>query len=159
MHELFFRAIVLFVGLSAFSQNLLSLSTDALTLSSMRAGVIEVPLLQQETLPSSPNLDISKAPGQYFTMKMQNLTENLNLTDDQRTKIKPIVEQERGEVGAACFTPTIPRKERIKRWEKIVLASDTKMKPILTAAQWQKLQDLRKEQKLDLKKILEQEKN
>lgn len=132
MCKLLFLTILVFVGLSAFSQT-----------------------------PSAPQSipDLSKAPGEYFTMKMQNLTENLNLSDDQRTKIKPIVEQERGEVGAACFTPTIPKKERVKRWEKIVLASDTKMKPILTAAQWQKLQDLRKEQKLDLKKILDQEKN
>ena len=220
MHKLFLRAIFVFVGLSAFSQNssakyepgtitsvtrhqnrpneaadvaryevsvkvgntiyvalytppdgsnqveysvglerLVSVGADTLTLPSTRTGAVEVPLLRQETLPSDPSVDLSKAPGQYFTMKMQNLTENLNLTDDQRTKIKPIVEQERGEVGAACFTPTIPRKERIKRWEKIVLASDTKMKPILTSAQWQKLQDLRKEQKQDLKKIIEQEKN
>jgi hypothetical protein len=147
------------VEYSAGLERLVSVGTDTLTLPGARTGAVEVPILRQETLPSQPNLDLSKAPGQYFTMKMQNLTENLNLSDDQQTKIKPIVEQERGEVGAACFTPTIPKKERIKRWEKIVLASDVKMKPILTAAQWQKLQDIRKEQKQDLKKILEQEKN
>lgn len=112
-----------------------------------------------QTPSAESGFDLSKAPGQYFTMKMQNLTESLNLTDEQKNKIKPIVEQERGEVGAECFTPTISRKERFKKWEKIVLASDTKMKPILTSAQWQKLQDIRKEQKQDLKKILEQEKN
>jgi Spy/CpxP family protein refolding chaperone len=158
MYKLFFWAILASVGLSAFSQGLVAVEVDSLILPSTRAGAVEVALLWQ-TLPSDPNVDLSKAPGQYFTMKMQNLTDNLNLTDDQRTKIKPIVEQERGEVGAACFTPTIPKKERIKRWEKIVLASDTKMKPILTTAQWQKLQDLRKGQKEDLKKIMEQEKN
>ena len=158
MHKLFFWAILASVGLSAFSQGLVPVGADKLALAGTRTGTVEVPLLWQ-TLPSDPNVDLSKAPGQYFTMKMQNLTEHLNLTDDQRNRIKPIVEQERGEVGAACFTPTIPKKERIKRWEKIVLASDTKMKPILTAAQWQKLQDLRKGQKEDLKKILEQEKN
>lgn len=147
------------VEYSAGLERLVSVGADTLTLPSTSRGTVEVPILRRETLPPQPILDPSKAPGQYFTMKMQNLTENLNLTEDQQTKIKPIVEQERGEVGASCFTPTIPRKERIKRWEKIVLASDTKMKPILTSAQWQKLQDLRKDQKQDLKKIMEQEKN
>jgi hypothetical protein len=146
------------VEYSAGIERLVSIGTDTLTLPS-RSGTVEVPILRRETLPAQSGFDISKAPGQYFTMKMQNLTENLNLTDEQQTKIKPIVEQERGEVGAECFTPTIPRKERFKKWEKIVLASDTKMKPILTSAQWQKLQDIRKEQKQDLKKILEQEKD
>jgi len=147
------------VEYSAGLERLVSVGTDTLTLSSSRNGTVEVPILRRETLPAQSGFDLSKAPGQYFTMKMQNLTENLNLTDEQQNKIKPIVEQERGEVGAECFTPTIPRKERFKKWEKIVLASDTKMKPILTSAQWQKLQDIRKEQKQDFKKILEQEKN
>ena len=147
------------VEYSAGLERLVSVGTDTLTLPSTKTGTVEVPILRRETLQAQPGIDLSKAPGQYFTMKMQNLTENLNLTDEQQTKIKPIVEQERGEVGAECFTPTIPRKERFKKWEKIVLASDTKMKPILTSAQWQKLQDLRKEQKQDLKKILDQEKN
>jgi len=146
------------VEYSAGLERLVSIGTDTLTLPS-RSGTVEVPILRRETLPAQSGFDISKAPGQYFTMKMQNLTENLNLTDEQQTKIKPIVEQERGEVGAECLTTTIPRKERFKKWEKIVLASDTKMKPILTSAQWQKLQDIRKEQKQDLKKILEQEKD
>jgi hypothetical protein len=147
------------VEYSAGIERLVSVGTDTLTLPSSRGGTVEVPILRRETLPAQDGFDIAKAPGQYFTMKMQNLTQNLNLTDEQQTKIKPIVEQERGEVGAECFTPTIPRKERFKKWEKIVLASDTKMKPILTSAQWQKLQDIRKEQKQDLKKIMEQEKN
>ena len=131
MHRLFWKVLFLFAALPGLCQN----------------------------TPTESGFDLSKAPGQYFTMKMQNLTENLNLSDEQQAKIKPIVEQERGEVGAECFTPTIPRKERLKKWEKIVLASDKKMKPILTAAQWQKLQGIRKEQKQDLQKILEQEKN
>jgi hypothetical protein len=140
-------------------ERLVSVGTDTLTLPGSKTGTVEIPILRRETLPAQSTIDLSKAPGQYFTMKMQNLTENLNLSDEQQAKIKPIVEQERGEVGAECFTPTVPRKERFKKWEKIVLASDTKMKPILTAAQWQKLQDIRKEQKQDLRKILEQEKN
>lgn len=147
------------VEYSAGLERLVAVGADTLTLPNSRAGTVEVPILRRETLAPQPTFDLSKAPGQYFTMKMQNLTENLNLTEDQQNKIKPIVEQERGEVGAACFTPTIPRKERFKRWEKIVQVSDTKMKPILTSAQWQKLQDLRKDQKQDFKKILEQDKN
>ena len=119
-------------------------------------GNTEARILRTETLPPQSTIDWSKAPGQYFSMKMQNLTETLNLTDEQRTKIKPIVEQERAEVGAVCFTPTIPRKERLVRFEKVVRAGDEKMKPILSTDQWAQLQQLRKEQRQELRMLIAQ---
>ena len=131
---------------------------DTLTFPSKLSGTTTVPILRREALPPQPTVDLSKAPSQYFAMKMQNLSEELDLNDDQKTKIKPIVEQETGEVGQVCFTPTIPRKERLEHWEKIVQASDSKMKPILSQTQREKLQQLRKEQKEELKDLLAQEK-
>lgn len=71
-----------------------------------------------------------------------------------RPKIKPILEQETGEVGQILLNPVISRKDKVNRWEKIVQSSDDKIKPLLSQTQLQKLQELRKEQRQDLKKII-----
>jgi hypothetical protein len=135
---------------------LVSIGQDTLTFPSKLTGTTEVPILRRETLPAQSVLDWSKAPSQYFAMKMQHLSESLNLSDDQRARIKPIAEQETGEAGQVCFTPTIPRKERLKLWEKIVRSSDAKMKSILSQVQWEKLQKIRKQQKQDLQQLIAQ---
>jgi hypothetical protein len=142
------------VKYAAGSEVLVSIGKDTVTISRKLDGTTEAPILRTETLPAQPAIDWSRAPGQYFSMKMQNLTERLNLSEEQQAKIKPIAEQERGEVGGVCFTPTIPRKERLKRFETIVRASDAKMRPILSQSQWETLLELRKEQKQELKTLI-----
>jgi len=42
----------------------------------------------------------------------------------------------------------------LDRWEKIVKSSDQKIKPFLSQTQLEKLQDLRKEQKQALKRLI-----
>jgi hypothetical protein len=114
----------------------------------------ELPILATKKFPPQLALDWSKAPGQYFVMKMKNLSTSLNLSDEQQAGIKPIAEQESAEAGAVIFTPVVSRKERLSQWEKIVRSSDVKMKPILTAEQWAKLQGMRKDQKRELKDLI-----
>ena len=81
-----------------------------LTFNSKLSGTTEVPILRTEALPQQPVLNWSKAPGQYFAMKMENLSQTLGLSLDQQTRIKPIMEQEAAEAGEVCFTSTIPLK-------------------------------------------------
>lgn len=135
---------------------LFSVGKDALLLATpgKHDGPTELPILRTTKLPPQPALDWSKMPGQYFSMKMKNLTTNLNLNEEQLAKIKPIAEQESAEAGGVIFTPTVSRNERLKQWDKIVRASDTKMKPILTQAQWDKLQQMRKDQKVELQDLI-----
>jgi Spy/CpxP family protein refolding chaperone len=114
----------------------------------------ELPILATEKLPPQPAIDWSKAPGQYFVMKMKNLSTSLSLSDEQQARIKSIAEQESAEAGGVIFTPVVSRKERLSQWEKIVRASDVKMKSILTEEQWRKLQELRKDQKRELKDLI-----
>jgi len=121
-----------------------------------RFGNIELPILRTTDLPAKPAIDWSRAPGHYFSMKMKNLSTTLDLTEDQQAKIKPIADQESSEAGGVIFTPVVSRKERLAQWEKIVRSSDAKMKPILSDAQWQKLQQLRKDQKRELKDLVAQ---
>jgi Spy/CpxP family protein refolding chaperone len=89
-------------------------------------------------------------------MKMKNLTDSLNLSEEQQKKIKPIAEQETSEASSVIFTPVVSRKDRLAKWEKIVHSSDAKMKPILSEAQWQKLLEIRKDQKRELRELIAQ---
>ncbi len=136
---------------------LVLVADDTLTFPSKLTGTTHVPILRKEALGPEPVLDWSKAPSQYFEMKMQNLTQNLDLSSDQQAKIKPIVEQEAGESSQFCFTTSIPLDDRLNRWEKVVRSSDEKMKPVLTQAQWDKLQEMRKGQKKELKALIEKQ--
>ena len=117
-------------------------------------GYAELPILRTTKLPDEPAIVWSKAPSQYFSMKMKNLCESLNLSEEQQAKIKPIAEQESAEAGHVIFTPVVSRKDRFSQWEKIVRTSDAKLKPILSDAQWQKLQEIRKDQKRELKELI-----
>lgn len=114
----------------------------------------EVPITSRKALPIDRAIDWSKAPGQYFSMKMQNLTERLSLTDDQRAKIKPIAEQEAGELGNLWGNPVISDKDKLKQLENVVRSSDAKIKPILTPEQQAKLNQMRTEQKQELNTLI-----
>ncbi|PYX73628.1 MAG: hypothetical protein DMG78_08495 [Acidobacteria bacterium] len=135
---------------------LFSVGKETLTLATpgKSDGNTNLPILRTTKLPAQPAIDWSKAPSQYYSMKMKNLSTELNLSDEQQAKIKPIAEQESAEAGGVIFTQVVPRKERLSQWEKIVRLSDQKMKPVLSQAQWQKLQELRKDQKRELKDLI-----
>jgi hypothetical protein len=118
----------------------------------------EVPILHHEQVSGQSGLDMTKVPSQYFSLKMQNLSEKLSLTDDQQVKIKPIVEQESGELSYLWGNPTMSPDDKIKEFEKVVRTSDKKLEPILTPAQIEKLQTMRTQQKAELKKRLAEQK-
>jgi|GraSoiStandDraft_51_1057287.scaffolds.fasta_scaffold405885_1 hypothetical protein len=129
---------------------------DTLKISNKLSGTAEAPILRTETLEPGPTLDWSKAPSRYFSMMMQDLSESLALTEEQKTKLKPIVQQETGEASQVIFTSVIPREERLVRWEKIVRSSDSQIRSFLSPLQWEKLQETRKQQKQELKKFVAQ---
>lgn len=142
------------VQYSAGFNVLVSVGTDTLIINNKLADKTEVPILRREVLPAEKVLDLSKIPSQYFSMKQQHLSQVLQLSEDQRIKIKPILEQEAGQASQFLGNPVLSRKEQLNRWEKLVRASDEKLKLFLTPTQVEKLQQLRQEQKQDLKKII-----
>jgi len=95
----------------------------------------------------------------YFTTKMANLTEKLQLNCDQQAKLKPIAEQEVGYLDEIHSNPVLSKHEKLRKLENIVHNSDDEMKPILSPEQWQTLQNLRKEQKQELKKYADARKS
>jgi len=93
----------------------------------------------------------------YFTAKMENLTQKLNLTSDQQQKLKPIAEQEVGSLEEIRGNPVLTKNEKLSRLESVVRRSDKQMKPFLSAEQWGKLQNLRKEQQEELKRVVQEQ--
>jgi hypothetical protein len=122
------------------------------------SGKVEVPILRHDTLPAQ-SLDPSKSPGQYFSLKLRLLSENLALTDGQQAEIKPLLEQEAGQVGQVCANPDFSRADKLSQYENIARTSDEQIKPLLSASQVQKLRDLRKQQKQDLERIIAEQKS
>jgi Spy/CpxP family protein refolding chaperone len=115
-------------------------------------------LLSSLVVAEQSNEDAASALGNrstYFTAKVENLTQKLNLSSEQQAKIKPIVEQEVGYLGEVHNNPVLSKQEKLKKLEGIVRNSDAEMKPLLSEEQWQKLQTLRKQQKQELKKLAE----
>jgi hypothetical protein len=114
----------------------------------------EVPILRRESAPTTTGLDWSRAPSEYFSQKLQHLSEKLDLSPDQQAKIKPILEQEAGEAGESISNPVLSSEDKLNKLQTIVRSSDKKLKPILSADQWQTLQDMRKQQKQELRESL-----
>jgi hypothetical protein len=136
---------------------LVLVGSNTLTFNSVLSGKTEVPILSRETLPAK-RLDSSQFCGEYFSKKLQHLSEILALTDDQQAQVKPVLEQETGELGQICFNPVLSPKEKLNLYKKIVRVSDEKIKPLLSAPQLQRLQDLRKEQKRNLEGMFAKQK-
>jgi hypothetical protein len=130
---------------------------DTLTFNSQLSGTTTIPIIRREAQPAAKVLDWSKAPGEYFSMKQRHLSETLDLSDDQQRKIKPTLEQESGEVSQLLKNPVLTRNEKLSRFEKIVRSSDAKIRPLLSPAQVQKLLELRREQKEDVKTLIAEE--
>jgi hypothetical protein len=89
-------------------QNVLVLIGSKTITFTQLGATFEVPILYSEALPPRPVLDWSRLPSEYFSQKLQNLSDKLDLTADQQTKMKPIFEQEAGEarqIGTSRKTP------------------------------------------------------
>jgi hypothetical protein len=147
------------VQFAAGLQKLVLVGTDTITFNDALGRSTVVPILQRQALPSQPAIDWSKAPSQYFTMKLQNLSDRLNLTENQQAKIKPILSQEAGEAGQVIGNPVLSKEDQFNRVEKIVQSSDKKLKPFLSPDQWSTLQALRQDQKQELKTLTENERD
>jgi hypothetical protein len=146
------------VKFSAGSELLVLVGSTTLTFNSALTGKTEVPILSRETQPAK-SFDLAQACGGYFSTKLQHLSEILALTEGQQAEMRPIFEQETGEVGQICSNSVLSREEKLNQYKKIVRSSDEKVKPLLSANQLQKLQDLRKEQKRELEAIIAKQKS
>ena len=71
------------------------------------------------------------------------LSETLKLTDEQKEKLKPILEEETKQVKALREDQSLARDARMAKYKEIREAIHTKVKPLLNAEQLEKWEKMR----------------
>jgi periplasmic protein CpxP/Spy len=87
------------------------------------------------------------APQSGPRSQIQNMVDKLNVTPEQKAKLDPILEVDAKQVRALRGDSALSAEDRQKKTAAIRAETDAKIKPILTADQWTKLQELRAERK------------
>jgi Spy/CpxP family protein refolding chaperone len=77
--------------------------------------------------------------------RLQFLTKTLNLTPDQQQKIKPILESEAEQLDAVQQDATLSQQDRWSKMRQIRQSMQEQIKPILTADQQKKWQQMHNE--------------
>jgi periplasmic protein CpxP/Spy len=73
---------------------------------------------------------------------LDHLSTELNLTDDQKTKIKPILEEQSKQMQQLRQDSSSPREERRAKMKQIHESTMTQVRPILNADQQKKLEEM-----------------
>jgi periplasmic protein CpxP/Spy len=77
--------------------------------------------------------------------RLQKLATELNLSDDQKSQLKPILEEEGSQMKALRDDSSLSRRDRMQKMQTILADSRSKMDPILNDEQKKKLVDMRSE--------------
>jgi Spy/CpxP family protein refolding chaperone len=111
----------------------------ALTLSSVVAGNL---LAQEDPKPAESKVP----PGAKIAARgdqLANLTEVLKLTEEQRTKIKPILEEQTKQIAALKAEKGNSLQERAAKYQQIRLANHEKVRAVLNPEQAEKWDKMR----------------
>jgi Spy/CpxP family protein refolding chaperone len=76
--------------------------------------------------------------------QLNRMSQQLNLTDDQKTQIKPILEDQAKQMDALRQDTSMSPQDRHGQMRQIRANTMQKIRPILTADQQKKLDDLEK---------------
>ncbi len=68
---------------------------------------------------------------------LEGLTKGLNLTADQQTKVKPIIDQAKPQIAAI-------HQEAMQKMKAVMDSTTSQIRPLLTADQQKKLDDIQK---------------
>ncbi|MGA2904350.1 MAG: hypothetical protein ABSD98_11000 [Candidatus Korobacteraceae bacterium] len=85
---------------------------------------------------------MSQGGGHHMQMspdqRLQRLTQQLSLTDDQQQKIKPILEQEQQQMQALHQDTSMSQPDRMSKMQQIRQGTNDQIKSVLTPEQQQK---------------------
>ena len=79
--------------------------------------------------------------------RLQHLTQMLNLTTDQQSKIKPILDNESQQMQALRADTSMSRADRMSKMQSIRETTNSQITPILTPDQQQKYQQMQAQMK------------
>jgi len=96
--------------------------------------------------PSTPPSGQQSAPPNQASGQQQGSEDNpLNLTDDQKAKLRPIIMEENQQMEALRSDTTMTQEQKIAKANQIRADASPKIKAILTPEQIQKLSQLQEE--------------
>ena len=75
-------------------------------------------------------------------MRVKSMAQSLALTDEQKEKVKPIIEEEIKKMEELSQDRTGAPEERMKKFRDLREATNAKIKPLLSAEQQEKLANL-----------------
>ena len=89
-------------------------------------------------------------PKMHHKMKnpLEHLSKDLELTDDQKTKVQPIIDQAKPQIEAI-------HKEAMEKTHALLENAGTQIRPLLTAPQQQKFDAMKKAHE-DMRKAMQQ---
>ncbi len=102
------------------------------------------PLAQAETTGAKSARSNARRAGAAQN-RLQNIAEQLQLTADQKEKLKPIFDDETQKLRALRQDTSLSREDRTAKLKAIQEATDAKVKPLLTTEQLEKWNKLRAE--------------
>lgn len=98
------------------------------------------------TPPSTPPAGAPPAgqrpPGMRGGPTLEQLTQQLNLTDDQKTKVKPILEARDKKIADLRADTSLSQEDRWAKMQAIRQDTSTQLKAILTTEQFEKYQQM-----------------
>src|SRR6266436_5440878 len=77
--------------------------------------------------------------------KLQAISQQLNLTPEQKAKVLPILAEEAPKVQAIKNDNSLSKVQKVQRLKAVHQQTDPQMKAILSPAQYQKLQAIRQQ--------------
>jgi periplasmic protein CpxP/Spy len=83
--------------------------------------------------------------------QIKHLTKKLNLTADQQTKLKPILEDQRTQMEKIHSDSSLSREDRMSKMQSLRESSDTQIKSLLTDDQQKNFDKMRAEQQNRMK--------
>jgi protein CpxP len=78
--------------------------------------------------------------------KLESMMKELNLTPDQKTKLLPIFKEEMPKIEAIKSNTSLTGRQKLQQLRAVHEQTDTQVKPILSADQYAKLQQIRQQE-------------
>jgi periplasmic protein CpxP/Spy len=111
-------------------------------------SILVFPFLRADEPPKKDDKPTAKPERKALSNKadqLQNLAEELKLTDEQKEKIRPIVREQARKVRELRKDTELSRPDRLAKFKEVREGTLEKLKPILTAEQLEKWKQRRSE--------------
>ena len=95
-----------------------------------------------------PKHEHGPGPHQMMENPLEHLSKDLNLTDEQKTKVKPIIDQAKPQIAAI-------HKEAMDKMHALLDSATAQIRPLLTPQQQQKFDAMKKAHE-DMRKAAEE---